>query len=278
MNQLPIDNSTNLVLSKQPLIAGLYARVSTGRQENEATIESQLDEIRAKIQADGNILPPENIYIDDGWTGEMLQRPSLDGMRDAAQEGKFQILYIYDRGRLSRIYAYQEIIIEELIDKGIEFVTLHDVQATTPEEKVLQAMQGVFHQYERVKIAERMRRGKLYKARNGVLINGHSIYGYDYIRKNEVITNGIKQVNPARYEINDEQARVVRMIFGWVGSERVSLREVRRRLYDKGIAPRKQKSDFWTQGPIIRLLQNEAYAYGIIYYNKSEAIVAKKTD
>jgi len=268
INQLPNANTTNLAQNKQPLTAALYARVSTNRQEEQETIESQLDEIKARITSDGNVLPTENIFVDDGWTGEMLQRPSLDAMRDAAQEGKFQILYVYDRGRLSRVFAYQEIIIEELIDKGIEFVTLHDIKATTPEERVLQAMQGVFHEYERVKIAERMRRGKLFKAKNGVMINGNSLYGWNYVKKTDK--------EAAHYEINEEQARVVRMIFNWVGNERVSLREVRRRLYDMGIPPRKQKSEFWTQGPIIRLLQNEAYTTGIVYYNKSEAVVAKK--
>lgn len=264
---LPDANST-IKVNTQPLIAALYARVSTARQEEQETIDPQIDEIKEKIKADGNILPPENIFQDDGWTGEMLQRPGLDAMRDAAQEGRFQVLYVYDRGRLSRVFAYQEIIIEEIINKGIEFVTLHDVKAETAEEKVLQAMQGVFHEYERVKIVERMRRGKLFKSRNGVLINGHSLYGWNYIKK----TNE----KPAHYEINEEQARVVKNIFQWVGYEGISLKEVIRRLYDQGILPRKQKSEFWTKGPIVRILQCESYLSGIVYYNKSEAIVAKK--
>lgn len=250
------------------MIAALYARVSTARQEEQETIESQVEEIRKKIQEDGNILPNQNIFVDDGWTGEMLQRPALDEMRDAAMDGAFQVLYVYDRGRLSRVFAYQEIIIEELDNLEIKFVTLHDIKAETPEERVLQAMQGVFHEYERVKIVERMRRGKLFKARNGIMINGHSLYGYNYIKK----TN----TEPARYEINEEQAEIVRMIFDWVGNERISMNDVVRRLYEKGIPPRKGKSEFWTTGPILRLLGCETYINGVVYYNKSESCVAKK--
>lgn len=222
-------NDLQLVNAKRPLVAGLYARVSTGRQEQEETIDSQIEEIKLRIESDGNLLSPENIYIDDGWTGEMLQRPGLDAMRDAAMAGAFQILYVYDRGRLSRVFAYQEIIIEELLDKDIQFVTLHDVQAQTAEERVLQAMQGVFHEYERVKIAERMRRGKHYKAKAGIIINGDALYGYRYIRKTET--------EPARYEINEDEARVVLMIFQWVGVEGISLREVIKRLYEMKITP-----------------------------------------
>jgi len=164
-------------------IVALYARVSTGRQEQEATIESQIDELKLKIAQDANILPDENIFIDDGWTGELIARPDLDRMRDAAVVGKFTSLYVYDRGRLSRRFAHQEVIIEELKDHDVSFISLHDTKADTPEEKVLQAMQGVFHEYERVKIIERMRRGKLYKAKNGIVINGSALYGYKYIKK-----------------------------------------------------------------------------------------------
>lgn len=254
---------------KIPKIAALYARVSTARQEEQETIKSQLDEIKSRVVSDGNTLPEENIFQDDGWTGEMLERPGLDQMRDAASEGKFEILYVYDRGRVSRIFAYQEIILEEIANKGLEFVTLHDIAAHTPEEHVLQAMQGVFAQYERVKIAERFRRGKLHKARNGILINGQALYGYRYIKK-------VDKDTPPRYEINEEEARVVRMIFQWVGLERLSVYEVRRRLYQLKILPRKGRNPYWTRGPIIRLLRCESYLTGTIFYNKSEAIVAKK--
>lgn len=253
--------------TKRPLVAALYARVSTGRQEQEATINSQTDEIKKRIITDGNTLSADNIFIDDGWTGEMFKRPALDLMRDSAQQGKFQILYVYDRGRIARKFAYQEIVIEELTDKDIEFVTLHDIKAITPEEHVLQAMQGVFHEYERIKIAERMRRGKMYKAKAGILINGSAVYGYNYVKKTETV--------PAHYEINEDETRVVRMIFKWVGEEGISLRGVIKRLYDLKILPRKKKSDFWTKGPIVRMLKSEAYSKGVIYFNKSEAVVAK---
>lgn len=249
------------------LNAGLYARVSTARQEEAETIESQVSEIKARIEVDGNCINGENIFMDDGWTGEVLQRPSLDRMRDAVQEGRFEVLYVYDRGRISRVFAYQEIIIEEITNKGIRFVTLHDIDAVTAEERVLQAMQGVFHEYERVKIAERFRRGKLYKARSGVLINAQAPYGYDYISK--------AASGEARIIINEEEAEVVRMIYRWVGVERISLRDVRKRLFGMGIKPKKEKQAFWTSGPLCRLLRNETYVTGLVYYNKLEAIVAK---
>jgi len=252
---------------KQPLNVALYARVSTGRQENEQTIESQLDEVKKKITEDGNILLLQNIFIDDGWSGEMIARPSLDLMRDAAKEGGFEALYVYDRGRLSRTFAHQEIIIEELGDREIKFVSLHDVQADTPEARVLQSMQGVFHEYERIKIVERMRRGKLFKARNGVIINGTPLYGYKFIKKDPK--------EPVSCFINDDEAKAVRLIWTWFGVDRLSIGQIQKKLYDLGIKPRKGKNDFWTRGPIVRILECDTYASGKAYYNKSESVVAK---
>lgn len=252
----------------EPLVAAIYARVSTGGQEREETIESQIDEIKKRIEADNNKLSDENIYVDDGWTGEMLQRPALDQMRDSAVAGRFQVLYVYDRGRLSRVFTYQEIILEDLLDREIKFVSLHDINALTPEEHVMQSMQGVFHEYERVKIAERMRRGKLYKAKNGIIISGNALYGYSYIKKSD-------KNNSAQWVVNEVEAEIVRMIWNWVGVEGESIRGVIKRLYNLGIKPRKTKRDIWTKGPVIRILQCETYISGLAYYYKSEAIVAK---
>lgn len=255
------------VKSKIPKIASFYARVSSMRQESEETIKSQVDEIKKRIKEDGNILPKDNIFIDDGWTGEILERPNLDLMRDAAKLGKFQTLYVYDRGRLSRVFFHQEIILDELRDLEIEFISLRDINAVTPEDQVMQSMQGIFHQYERMKIIERFRRGKLYKARQKIIINGQSLFGYTYIKKSEK--------ESAKIIINEADAEIVRKIFRWVGIEGVSMRGVIERLYREGIFPRKRKKDFWSKGPIVRMLKCKTYFDGIAYYNKSEAVVSK---
>lgn len=254
-------------VSDSSLTAGLYVRVSTGRQEKEETIDSQLCEIEQRIALDGTYLPRENIFVDEGWTGEILQRPGLDAMRDAAQAGKFHVLYVYDRGRISRMFAHQEVVIEELLEREIKFVTLHDIQAETPEEQVLQAMQGVFQQYERVKIAERFRRGKLYKARQGLLINGQSLYGYNRVAKSADVN--------AHYEINNEERRAVVLIRKWFGEDGKSIYEIIKLLAEWGIPPRRGKSLFWTRGPLLRLLKCDTYHTGVVYFNKTEAIVAK---
>lgn len=99
------------------------------------------------------------------------------------------------------------------------------------------------------------------------MINGSAIYGYYYIKKTET--------NPTHYEINEDEANVVRMIFDWVGNRGYSIKEVIRQLYRLGIKPKKRKSDFWTKGPITRMLRCDTYTTGQAYYLKTEAVIPK---
>ncbi len=74
---------------------GIYARVSTGSQENEQTINSQIDEIRQKIKKDGNTILEKYVSVDDGWTGTILSRPGLDNLRDFVKLKEIQMIYVY---------------------------------------------------------------------------------------------------------------------------------------------------------------------------------------
>ena len=67
--------------------AALYARVSTDAQQKEGTIESQLVELKKQITAAGHVLAEE--YIDDGYTGMLLDRPALNRMRADLKTDRF---------------------------------------------------------------------------------------------------------------------------------------------------------------------------------------------
>jgi site-specific DNA recombinase len=252
------------------LRAALYARVSTELQKDEETVQNQLSEIKRTIAEDGNSLLEGCEYVDEGWSGAILERPNLDIMRQDAREKKFDILYVYDRGRLARKFVYQEIVIEELTGLNITFKSLHDINGVTPEEQLMGSVMGVFHEYERVKITERFRIGKLNKVRSGKLLGYQAPYGYDYI---PIKGKGTDKIN-GRFVINEEEAKVVLMIFEWIGIECVSIKEVIRRLYDLGIQPKKQKRDTWSNGPIHRMLKNETYI-GKHFYYKSESVITR---
>jgi site-specific DNA recombinase len=75
--------------------AAIYARVSTGRQERDQTIDGQLTALRQWVQAGGHALRPEHVFTDEGYSGARLDRPALDRLRDAAREGAFDVVAVY---------------------------------------------------------------------------------------------------------------------------------------------------------------------------------------
>lgn len=58
-----------------------YARVSSQKQANERTIESQCDAIRKRIKTDGLSVDSQLEFRDDGWSGTELLRPALEKLR-----------------------------------------------------------------------------------------------------------------------------------------------------------------------------------------------------
>src|SRR5512142_2949482 len=165
--------------------AAIYARVSTERQGRQQTIDSQLDALRKWADEGGHELLQEHIYIDEGYTGSRLDRPGLDGLRDAAQQGTIDIIAALSPDRLARKYAYQVLLLEELRKAGCEVVFLNRVLTDDPQDQLLLQIQGAIAEYERAVLGERFRRGKLQKAREGHWLACKSPYGYRYIPKQE---------------------------------------------------------------------------------------------
>ncbi len=240
----------------------LYARVSSERQAQKQTIASQLEALDNRADTDGHLVLPTDRYIDDGFSGATLIRPALERLRDRIAEGNVDILYVHSPDRLSRKYAYQVLLLEEFSQQGTEVVFLNGPSGQTAEEQLLVQVQGMIAEYERAKILERYRRGKLHKARTGVVnpLSG-APYGYHYVRKTET--------EPARYQIVLHEAKVVRKVFRWYVQDQVSIGEIVRRLAKEGIVTRTGKNK-WDRSTIWAMLRNPAYK-GQAAYGKTEA-------
>jgi site-specific DNA recombinase len=235
-----------------PQQVALYARVSSTQQADAGTIESQLSALRARITADGFVLPHEREFIDDGYSGGSFLRPGLERLRDALHLGGIDRLYVLAPDRLARKYAYQVVLLEEFQAAGVEVVFLHRPAGQSAEDELLLQVQGMLAEYERAKILERTRRGKRHAANNGLVsVLSGAPYGYRYVSKHD----GGGQ---ARYEVIAEEARVVRQVFEWVAQERITIEEVCRRLEHAGARTRTGKT-VWNRSTIGEMLNNPAY-------------------
>ena len=250
--------------------AAVYMRVSTARQEEEQTVENQYMELKQRVKDDENLLLPDCIYKDEGWSGAIIQRPDLDRMRSDAREGKFEVLYSYDRGRISRKFVHQEIILDEIKECGIEYVSLHDINGDSPEANFMGSVMGIFHEYEKLKITERMRLGVIRKVKENKKLLGYMPkYGYDYHHR---IKSG-PEARDGFFTINQKEALAVKQIFLWI-ADGYSKHEVRRMLHKQDVSPPKGFQDIWSSGTLDHLLRDTTY-YGDHYYNKSESVPTK---
>jgi Recombinase len=123
-------------------------------------------------------------------------------------------------------------------------------------------VQGVIAEYERAKIAERYRRGKLFRSRAGEVIGWRTPYGYPLARH----ANG-----RVRLVLFEPEAAIVRRIFDDYTTGGHSTREIVRRLHADGVASPKGQRPIWGTSTISRILHNEAHI-GRTSFNRTESV------
>ena len=241
--------------------AAIYARVSSDKQREENTIASQTAALIAFASEQQFEVPREWIFEDDGYSGASLIRPGLERVRDLAAEGLIQAVLVYAPDRLSRRYAHQILLIEELARAGVETLFVRAPRGSTPEDELLVQFQGMIAEYERAQILERSRRGKRHRARQGeVSVLSGAPFGYHFIRKTDHAA--------AYYEINEDQARVVRRMFELYSVHGLSIGAIARLMNEEAIPTYKRRGR-WERSTVWGILRNPAY--------KGEACFGKTT-
>jgi len=243
--------------------AAFYARVSTTQQEEQGTIASQVALLREQIARDGYHLDPAHEFIDDGVSGSYLARPELDRLRDLASEQAFDVLYVLGPDRLARRYAHQCVVLEELARWQVKVIFINHPTSDRPEDRMLVQMLGVLAEYEREVIRDRLRRGKLYKARHGQMLAVQAAYGYRYVP--------LSQAGGGCWQVYEPEAVVVRRIYRWCVEEKLSTHAICRRLngeeegYER-IPP--QSAQRWSYTTVYAILRRPGYT-GTAYYNRT---------
>jgi site-specific DNA recombinase len=237
--------------------AALYARVSSLKQQEEHTIESQLAELKRQIAQHGNVLVKE--YIDDGYTGTRLDRPALEQMRQDLKTKIFDVIYFLCPDRIARDVWHQNIVIEDITRHKKRLVINGEDYESNPENYFKLTILGAVAQLERAKIVERTTRGRRHKLRMGQVVSQGAItFGYRYIKKT--------LTSPAKLEIHEEEAKIVRRIFELYASGNYGLAKIARWLEENNIPTRTGKR-MWRDSNVRLMLRNQTYA-GTRYYNR----------
>jgi site-specific DNA recombinase len=190
-----------------PKRAILYARVSTDEQARSGySLAQQIEALRKYAAREGYEVLEE--VQDPGQSGASLERPGMDQVRDLVAAGGVSVVLAQDRDRFAREPAYLFYLREEFGGYGCKLRALTDRGDDSPEGQLTDGILDQIARFERLKIAERSRRGKLRKVREGKVIAPRTPrYGF--------------KLNDARdaYEVDEAEMEVVRRIFRMVGVE-----------------------------------------------------------
>jgi site-specific DNA recombinase len=228
-----------------PKRAALYRRVSGEEQKQKGySLPDQRGETLEYCIRENLEVVRE--FEDAGYSGMFLERPDLDELRDLVASGGLDVVVVSKRDRLAR-GLYAGYLKNEFKRRGVELIALDSVTEDTPYGELLENTLDNFSEFERFMIADRMRRGKRSKAKQGKLIaSPQSDYGFGY--------------NEARdgYEVDELRMALVRRIFKMVAVESMTLNAVGARLEAEGIpAPRGGRT--WNRPTLRKFILSDVY-------------------
>jgi site-specific DNA recombinase len=228
-----------------PKRAILYARVSTDEQARSGySLAQQIEALRAYAVREGYEVLEE--VQDPGQSGASLERPGMDRVRDLVAAGGVSVVLAQDRDRFAREPAYHYLLRKEFEEYGTKIRALNDRGDDSPEGELTDGILDQLGKYERAKIAERTRRGKLRKAREGkVVATMKPPYGFRY---NE-LRNGLVVFEP--------EMMIVEKIFRLAADGR-GTKAIQTYLYRENIpSPRGSRS--WQRSFIKQMVMSDLY-------------------
>jgi site-specific DNA recombinase len=229
-----------------PERAVLYARVSTDEQARSGySLRQQIEALREHAAREGYDVIEE--IIDPGQSGASLERPGMDRVRDLVAAGGVSVVLAQDRDRFAREPAYHYLLRKEFEEYGTRLKALNDSGDESPEGELTDGILDQLAKFERAKIAERSRRGKLRKAREGKIVaTTHVNFGFEY--------------NASRdgYVVREDHMATVRRVFRMVALEGASLYRVKKALELEVITPPKG-GRYWNKKTLREMILDDVY-------------------
>ena len=261
-----------------------YARVSgDDRRKEGRNLAGQLDMGRNYCEEHGYILLAEMAEDDRGASGASFELEKLNRIRELAHNGEFEVLVVREIDRLSRNLAKQLIVEEELRRCGVRIEYVIGEYPDTPEGNLNKNIKASIAEYERLKIRERVMRGRINKVKSGGLVaHGRAPYGYRLQ----------KEADKWSLVVYEPEAEIVRLMFQWyiegdgiegpMGGIQIakkltsmgvptSLDNLRKESVEKGkpqkFGKKTRGAAEWSAGSIFHMLTNRTYI-GIWQYGK----------
>ncbi len=171
----------------------------------------------------------------------------MDRVRDLVAAGGVSVVLAQDRDRFAREPAYHYLLRREFEEHGTKIRAFNDRGDESPEGELTDGILDQLAKFERAKITERTRRGKLRRAREGKIVSTHTPdYGFRYTEDRE------------GYKVDPEKMAVVRRIFELVGGEGKTLHGAKKILDREGV-PTPGRARYWGNRFIRNLILDDVY-------------------
>jgi len=235
----------------------IYGRVSTEEQAMEGySIRGQVEKLKSYISAKSWSI--YDVYLDEGISGKnMTERPAITRMMEDIKAGHVKNVLVFKLDRLTRSVADLVYLIDLFKNYGCAFNSLSEsIDTSTASGRMFIKIIGIFAEFERENIGERVRLGKERKAKEGFTTACPRVsYGYQREKGEKV-----QRIDPT-------EAAIVRRIFNMYVNQNMSLTGIAITLNHEKI-PSKQ-GNAWNTGVIINLLKNCNYIGYVRYGTES---------
>ena len=181
---------------------GIYIRVSTEDQAKDGfSIHAQREKLTKYAEA--NDWDIYDYYVDDGISGKNLDgRPEVTRLLKDIEEGKVNNVLIYKLDRLTRSVRDLIYLIELFEKHNCTFNSQTEkIDTSNAVGRMFVKIIGIFAEFERENLAERVSFGYEQKTKEGNYTNTYGVYGYDYI------------VGEQKLVVNDDERKLVNRIF-----------------------------------------------------------------
>ncbi|MFV0274896.1 MAG: recombinase family protein [Bacilli bacterium] len=241
----------------------IYIRVSTEDQAKEGfSISAQKEKLTKYVEInDWELI---DYYIDDGISGKNIKdRPEMNRLIKDIENKKINNILIYKLDRLTRNVKNLIELVELFDSQNCGLCSLTEkIDTTNAVGRMFLKIVGVFAEFERENLAERVSFGYEEKTRQGNYTNTNGIYGYDYI------------IGKGNLIVNESEAEIVKQIYKYYLSGKAMISIAKD--YNIRKVPTKRGGD-WSQSTIQSILTNNTYLgkvrYGVNKKIKNKAFI-----
>ncbi len=225
-----------------------YCRVSTDKDDQANSFESQQRYFRQYIERNPD-WELYAIFADEGISGtNTKKRKEFNRMIACAQNGDFDLIITKEISRFARNTLDSIFYTRELKKYGVGVIFMNDgINTLDGDAELRLAIMSSIAQEESRKTSERVKWGQKRQMEQGVVF-GRSMLGYD--------------VKDGKMTINEEGAKIVRLIFQKFVDEGKGTHVIARELREEGINPMRVKE--WSNTVILRVIRNEKYCGDLV--------------